>query len=96
MVRAAGYHQDFHRLIEQASKNEYLEPAMAPLHLTEMVFSMLVGVRGVAGWDEHDQIVDAIDRDVDEARSSTTWRGDERPVAQFSARHDVSRFIPLG
>lgn len=73
VVQAAKYHRSFHRLIEQASKNEYLEPVVAPLrHQTEMVFSMLVGVRGVSGWDEHERLYAAIEQqDVDGAREAT-------------------------
>mgnify|MGYP001484227574 CR=1 FL=1 len=73
VVQAAQYHRAFHRLIEQASKNEYLEPVVAPLrHQTEMVFSMLVGVRGVSGWDEHERLYTAIERqDVEGAREAT-------------------------
>jgi DNA-binding GntR family transcriptional regulator len=89
IVRAAGFHRDFHRLIEQASKNEFLETAMAPLRqLTEMVFSMLVDMRGAAGWDEHDQILDAIDRqDVDAARAAIVDHLD-------SVMHDLSLRSP--
>jgi DNA-binding GntR family transcriptional regulator len=37
-----------------------------------MVFSMLVDTRGVTGWDEHERILEAIERqDVDAARHST-------------------------
>ena len=73
VVAAAGYHRDFHKLVERASKNEYLEPVVAPLrHQTEMVFSMLVDKRGVTGWEEHERILEAIERqDLDAARFST-------------------------
>ena len=73
VVAAAGHHRDFHILIEQASKNEYLGPTVAPLrHQTEMVFSMLVDTRGVTGWEEHERILEAIERqDVEAARHST-------------------------
>lgn len=73
VVAAAGYHRQFHRLIEQASKNAHLEPVVAPLrHQTEMVFSMLVHVRGVTGWSEHEHLLAAIEaQDVDAARAAT-------------------------
>jgi DNA-binding GntR family transcriptional regulator len=73
-VRAAQHHREFHVLVERASQNEYLEQTVAPLrHQTELVFSMLVDARGVTGWDEHERILDAIERqDVDAARDATT------------------------
>jgi DNA-binding GntR family transcriptional regulator len=73
VVEAAGCHREFHMLIERASKNEYLEPTVAPLrHQTELVFSLLVEYRGVTGWDEHERMLDAIERqDVGDARHAT-------------------------
>ena len=73
VVEAAGYHREFHMLIERASKNEYFEPTVAPLrHQTELVFSLLVEYRGVTGWDEHERILEAIEhQDVGAARQAT-------------------------
>jgi DNA-binding GntR family transcriptional regulator len=72
-VQAAAHHREFHLLIERAARNEYLEPTVAPLrHQTELVFSMLVDTRGVTGWDEHQRMLDAIERqDGDAARHAT-------------------------
>lgn len=73
VVRAAACHREFHRAIERASGNQYLEGAVAPLrHQTELVFSVLLEHRGAPGWEEHDRILAAIaERDGDEARDGT-------------------------
>jgi DNA-binding GntR family transcriptional regulator len=97
VVLAAGYHRDFHKLIERASKNEYLEPAVAPLrHQTELVFSMLVDTRGVTGWDEHERILEAIERhDVEGARHSTIHHmGSVLRDLSLIAAEDAQRALP--
>ncbi len=73
VVAAARCHREFHMLIERAARNEYLEPTVAPLrHQTEMVFSLLVQYRGVTGWDEHERMLEAIERkDAEAARGAT-------------------------
>jgi DNA-binding GntR family transcriptional regulator len=85
VVAAAGCHREFHMLIERAAGNEYLEPTVAPLrHQTEMVFSRLVQYRGVTGWDEHERMLEAIERqDAEAARGSTL-------VHMSSVLHDLS------
>ena len=73
LVAAAAFHRDFHLAVEHASGNEYLETVVAPLrHKTELVFSMLADSRGLLGWDEHQKILDAIERqDASTAKSCT-------------------------
>lgn len=86
VVRAATCHREFHRAIERASGNQYLEGAVAPLrHQTELVFSVLLEHRGAPGWEEHDRILAAITAgDGDEARRSTSEH-------MASVIHDLDR-----
>lgn len=60
-VRAAECHREFHRAIERAAGNEYLDTVVGPLRAqTEYVFSVLLDQRGVHGFSEHQGIRDAI------------------------------------
>jgi DNA-binding GntR family transcriptional regulator len=74
IVRAAKAHRAFHLAIEAAAGNSYLGVAVEPLRAqTELVFSTLVDRRGLIGWAEHVEILEAIeagdgDRASDAAR----------------------------
>jgi len=69
-VRAAEIHVEFHRTIEDAAGNPYLQHAIEPVRQrTELVFSMLLEDRSDTGWDEHRAILDAVaSGDSDRAR----------------------------
>jgi DNA-binding GntR family transcriptional regulator len=55
-----------------------------------MVFSMLVDTRGVTGWEEHERILEAIERqDVDAAKYSTMHH-------MSSVLHDLAATAPDG
>ena len=73
IVHAAHAHRQFHLAIERAADNSYLGPAVEPLRAqTELVFSMLVDRRGLIGWQEHVDILAAIEAgDADAAQEAT-------------------------
>ena len=55
-------HRQFHLAIQQAADNSHLGPAVELLVAqTELVFSMLVDRRGLIGWQEHVDILAAIE-----------------------------------
>lgn len=62
-IRAAECHRAFHVALERASKNPYIEYALAPLRQrSELVFAVLQEERGEITWAEHRAILDAVSR----------------------------------
>lgn len=62
LVRAAQAHRQFHLAVEAAAGNSYLGPTVGPLRAqTELVFSQLVDRRGLIGWQEHVDILRAVE-----------------------------------
>ena len=89
--------------------NSYLGPAVEPLRAqTELVFSMLVDRRGLIGWEEHVDILAAIEAgDADAAQRATRRHmssvlndlrdgGDAAPVAATAATAPLSRVAVVG
>ena len=75
VVKAAKAHRGFHKAIEAAAGNSYLAPAVEPLRAqTELVFSVLIDRRGLIGWTEHSDIIDAIEAGDEEAARLATRR----------------------
>jgi DNA-binding GntR family transcriptional regulator len=75
LVQAAYAHRQFHLAIERAANNSYLAPAIEPLRAqTELVFSMLVDRRGLVGWEEHVELLEAIESGDSEAAQRATRR----------------------
>lgn len=61
LVAAARAHRDFHRAVEDAANHLQLGSVVEPLRAqTELVFSILVDTRGLVGWEQHVDILDAI------------------------------------
>ena len=58
---AAIHHRDFHRAVERAAGNPFLEQVINPLRQqTELVFSVVVDARGDITWTDHQAIYDAV------------------------------------
>jgi DNA-binding GntR family transcriptional regulator len=75
LVQAARAHRQFHLAIEAAAGNSYLGPAVEPLRAqTELVFSLLVDRRGLIGWQEHVDILTAIEAGDAAAADQATRR----------------------
>lgn len=87
LVHAAECHRDFHIAVERASRNDYIEPIVAPLrHQTEMVFSLLVDSRGVMSWAEHELMLDAIEAGDEETARTRTVEHMESVMRDLSLR----------
>ena len=73
LVAAARAHREFHLAIESAADHLQLGSVVEPLRAqTELVFSVLVDHRGLVGWEQHVDILDAIAAgDVDGASEAT-------------------------
>ncbi len=60
-VTAAVWHKNFHLGLEQAAGLDFLEQVIDPLrHQTEMVFSMVLDLRGHITWEEHEAIYESV------------------------------------
>ena len=62
-IVAAECHRAVHVALERASKNPYIEFALAPLRQrSELVFAVMQEERGEITWAEHRAILDAVER----------------------------------
>ena len=94
VVHSAHAHRQFHLAIARAADNSYLGPAVEPLRAqTELVFSMLVDRRGLIGWEEHVDILAAIEAGDAEAAQRATRRHMSSVLNDLRAAADAAPVV---
>jgi DNA-binding GntR family transcriptional regulator len=99
-VHAAHAHRQFHLAIEDAADNPYLGPVVEPLRAqTELVFSVLADRRGLVGWEQHVDVLTAIEAgDAEGAQRATRKHMDsvlsDLGVAEHHSSPAVSITLP--
>lgn len=95
IVSAARAHRDFHLAIETAARHPHLGPVVEPLRAqTELVFSVLVDHRGLLGWEQHVDIMRAIELGDEEAASRATERHMESVLDDLGRAGESVAAIP--